>query len=157
MKKLIYTILCFLLIVLPGCRSTPPTPKGGQLELTFLLDEEIENVDRFDVKGFSRFRHAFAKQGIKGLTATVTVNPSVDWIIIVTAKNAEGVIVGEGHGQASFHFFSNTVSVEIPISPPTFVGFIDENLEAVIRDPLTNRVPMIFTRAIFGGCLRSAI
>lgn len=67
-----------------------------------------------------------------------------DWIIIVTAKDAEGVIVGEGHEQATV-VIDETTPVEIPVSLPVLVEFSDGNLEDAVRKTINKPEGDIYT------------
>src|SRR5690554_695326 len=132
MKKFIYIMLCFLIIILSGCGSKPPgsKPEYGHLELTFSPDGmEIQtikpnldmNVNSYDVDGAGPDGNTFKEQGLEGPTWKVESLKAGDWTVIVKAKNAAGVVIGEGNKQATV-IANQTVSVEIPVTPLTGTG-----------------------------------
>ena len=47
--------------------------------------------------------------------------------------------------------FQKTVSIEIPITPTTTVTFVDENLEAAIREAISKSTGENHSRVIYGS------
>ena len=96
MKGFMCVIFCFLLIILPGCRSQElDSPENGYLEVTFLLDEEIGDVDSYDVEGVNEFGYGFMLTGAKDPTVTIDLEAG-NWDIIAKAKNAADEVIGAG-------------------------------------------------------------
>src|SRR5690606_15401509 len=145
MKGFMCVIFCFLLIILPGCRSQElDSPENGYLEVTFLLDEEIGDVDSYDVEGVNEFGYGFMLTGAKDPTVTIDLEAG-NWDIIAKAKNAADEVIGAGREKQVTVIFQKTVSIEIPITPTTTVTFVDENLEAAIREAISKSTGKILS------------
>lgn len=145
MKGFMCVIFCFLLIILPGCRSQElDSPENGYLEVTFLLDEEIGDVDSYDVEGVNEFGYGFMLTGAKDPTVTIDLEAG-NWDIIAKAKNAADEVIGAGREKQVTVIFQKTVPIEIPITPTTTVTFVDENLEAAIREAISKSTGKILS------------